>query len=251
MGCGASGLLVASLIGTLMRGAGVPQAVHLGLIVPVVMLGIAVFAWPMAAAPARAHSAAPSGFRFALPTGMTLLLVGYVVASALLEGGLRNWSVIFMRDSFSAPGWVDTLTLPAFLAAQAGGRLLADRAVTRWGPVRLAEALALLSLTGLLLVVFAPVLSVALVGFALIGLGVCVSFPLSTSAAARIGDRPSSENVAALTMSTQLLLLGAPALLGFIATAWGIRITFAVMIPPILVAIYLARYLAPKPLAAQ
>jgi MFS family permease len=174
------------------------------------------------------------------------LLVGYAFGSALLEGGLRNWSVIFMRDSFAAPDWVDTLTLPAFMTAQSIGRLLADRAVTRWGPVRLARGLGATALVGLLLVVFSPNLVVALVGFALIGAGVCVAFPLSTSAAARLGDRPASQNVAALTMSQQVLMLGTPAVLGWIATTASIRVTFAVMVPTLLLAIYLAKYLAPR-----
>jgi MFS family permease len=244
------GLLTASLIGTLMRGLAIAPGPHFALIVPVTALGIAVFASPTQSAPPRPHSAAAARFRVALPTGMTLLLVGYVAASSLLEGGLRNWSVIFMRDSFSAPAWVDTLTLPAFLTAQSIGRLLADRAVARWGAVALARSLALTALLGLLLVIFSPTLVVALMGFTLIGAGVCVAFPLSTSAAAQLGDRPSSENVAALTMSQQILLLGTPALLGAIATAWGIRATYAVMVPPILLAAYLARYLAPRRPAA-
>lgn len=240
------GLLTASLIGTVMSGAGVAPAVHFAVILVPVLIGLALFAWPMQSAPARPHAAAAKGFRIALPTTMTLLLLGYAVAAALLEGGLRNWSVIFMRDSFSAPEWVDTLTLPAFMTAQSIGRLLADRAVTRWGPVRLARALGLTALCGLLLVVFSPNLIVALIGFALIGFGVCVAFPLSTSAAARLGDRPASQNVAALTMSQQIVLLGAPALLGWIATVASIRVTFAVMLPPLLLAIYLAKYLAPR-----
>ena len=243
------GLLTASLIGTAMRGLGVAPALHFALIVPVVVVGIALVGWPMRTAPPRAHSAPAKAIRIAVPTRMTLLLLGYAVASALLEGGLRNWSVIFMRDSFSAPAWVDTLTLPAFMTAQSIGRLLADRAVTRWGPVRLARGLAVVALAGLLLVIFSTHLVVALIGFAMIGIGVCVAFPLSTSAAARLGDRPASENVAALTMSQQILLLGAPALLGLIATVWSIRLTFAVLLPPLLLAIYLAKYLAPRPAA--
>ncbi|MDB5538364.1 MAG: hypothetical protein JWQ89_91 [Devosia sp.] len=240
------GLLTASLIGTAMSGAGVVPAVHFAVLLVPVAIGIALVAWPMHVAPPRPHAAKTTGLRIALPTPMILLLLGYAVAASLLEGGLRNWSVIFMRDSFAAPEWVDTLTLPAFMTAQSIGRLLADRAVTRWGPVRLARALVLTALVGLVLVVFSPNLIVALIGFALIGFGVCVSFPLSTSAAARLGDRPASENVAALTMSQQVLLLGAPALLGWIATVASTRVTFAVMLPPLLLALYLARYLAPR-----
>lgn len=242
------GLLTSSLVATAMRGAGVSPAIHFALVFVPVLIGIALVALPMRSAPPRPHAGAgaAAGPRIALPTGMTLLLVGYAFGSALLEGGLRNWSVIFMRDSFVAPEWVDTLTLPAFMAAQSIGRLLADRAVTRWGPVRLARGLGLTALAGLLLVILSPNLVVALVGFFLIGAGVCVAFPLSTSAAARLGDRPASQNVAALTMSQQILLLGTPAVLGWIATVASIRVTFAVMLPPLLLAIYLARYLEPR-----
>ena len=43
-----------------------------------------------------------------------------------------------------------------------------------------------------------------------------------------------------------MLLLFAPALMGWIATVASIRVTFAVLLPPLLLAFYLARYLAPR-----
>lgn len=240
------GLLVSSLAGAAIRGAGMEPVLHFALIGVPTALGIVLVALPFAEAPARVHAGGAAARRIALPSVMTLLLLGYSVASSFAEGGLRNWSVIFMRDSFSAPDWLETLTLPVFMAAQAAGRLLADRAVTRFGPVRFAQALVVTALGGLLLIVFSPNLPLALLGFALLGAGVCASFPLSTSAAARLTDRPSSENVAALTMSQQVLLLGAPALLGWVADGYGIRTAFAIMIPPLILAFHLAHYLAPK-----
>ena len=60
------------------------------------------------------------------------------------------------------------------------------------------------ALAGCLLVTLAPNLYVALAGFMLVGIGVCASYPLTTSAAARLGDRPSSQNVASLTMAVQV-----------------------------------------------
>ena len=241
------GLLVTTLVATLARAAAIPVSVHFGLTVIPVLLGTLYFALPMQPAPPRPHAPALKRFRVATLTPLLLPLLGYSIASSLLEGGLRNWSVIFMRDNFSAPDWVDTLTLPCFVAAQSIGRLLGDWAVARFGPVRLARVLALVALAGTALVVFSPNLELALLGFVLIGAGVCISFPLSTTAAARLGDRPASENVAALTMAQQLLLLGAPALLGLIADTLSIRATFAVMIPPMIAALWLARYLAPRP----
>jgi fucose permease len=142
---------------------------------------------------------------------------------------------------------VDTLTLPVFVGATALGRFLADRVIARYGPVRVARMLAIVSLLGLGVIVTAPMLEIALAGFLLVGVGVCVSFPLATSAAAQLGDRPSSENVAALTMTMQLVLLGAPALLGAVAENFGIRMTFAIILPMVVLSIWSARYLAPRP----
>jgi MFS family permease len=152
-----------------------------------------------------------------------------------------------MRDSFAAPPWVDTLTLPFFLVAQSLGRLSGDRLVMRFGVTTVAKTLTATALVGLLLVIFAPALEIALAGFLLIGLGVCVSFPLTTSAAARLGDRPSSQNVASLTLGTQIVLLGAPAVLGFVAQRYGVRITFASTLPFIIASVWLARFVAPQP----
>ena len=240
------GQLTTVSVGALVRGLGVPAALHLGAIVPAILVAVLVIVWPMRGAPARAHTRTGPQKGMSLPTLATVLLVGYAIGGAILEGAVRNWSVIFMRDSFVAPAWVDTLTLPAFIGATVIGRLLADQFITRYGPVRFARALGLVSLFGLALVVLSPNLTIALLGFACVGLGVCVSFPLSTSAAARLGDRPASENVAALTMTTQITLLGAPALLGYIASTFGIRSIFIVVVPVVAAAVFLARYLEPK-----
>ena len=138
------------------------------------------------------------------------------------------------------------LSLTFFVGATVVGRLVADGLTTRFGPVRFARTLGVISLVGLGAVALSPNVPVALLGFAVIGIGVCVSFPLSMSAAARLGDRPASENVAALTMTTQITLLGVPALLGWVADAFGIRAIYVVVIPVVVLAVYLARYLAPR-----
>jgi MFS family permease len=196
-------------------------------------------------APPRPHSGAQVR-RLALPTLAVLVLVGFALGPTLLEGALRNWSVIYMRDSFAAPSWVDTLSLPVFLAAHALGRLNADRFVTRFGVVSTARVLTAMALIGAAMVFVAPNLVVALVGFLFIGVGVCTSYPLTTSAAARLGDRPSTENVASLTFATQAILLGAPPVLGWVATNLGDRAIFGLLLAPVVLSIYLARNLAPR-----
>jgi MFS family permease len=75
---------------------------------------------------------------------------------------------------------------------------------------------------GVLLVVFAPSGWLALVGFAMMGIGTSVIFPLAMSAAAQLTDRPARTNVASLAqVSFVAFLLGSP-LLGYIAEYFGI-----------------------------
>ncbi len=239
------GQLAVFLLGALARGLEVSPALHFGAFLPVVVIATLLVIVPMRAAPVRGH-APTSARRFALPTGATLRLLGFMLGGALVEAATRTWSVIYARDSFAAPDWADAMTLPLFVAGIALGRFLADGWSHRYGPARVAQVLMAIALAGLAVVVFAPSLPIALAGFALLGLGICTSFPASTSAAAQIGDRSSSENVAALTLSLQTVLLGAPPLMGFIADALGVRTTFALVGPFLLAALLLARALEPR-----
>lgn len=243
------GQLAVFLFGVLARGWQLSPALHFGLIVPIVLVGTLVVVLPLHAAAARGHAAVGLRRRLALPSGATIRLLGFALGGSLVEAAARNWSVIYSRDSFAVPDWADALPLPVFVAAIAFGRFFADGWVTRHRPAPVGRALMGVALGGLGLVVFAPGLPVALCGFALLGLGVCTTFPASTSAAAQIGDRPSSENVAALTLSVQVVMLGAPAMMGLVADAFGIRVTFAVIAPMLVLAMLLARALEPRPVA--
>jgi hypothetical protein len=49
-----------------------------------------------------------------------------------------------------------------------------------------------------------------------------------------------------MTMTTQITLLGAPALLGWVADVFGVRAIYLVVIPVVLMALWLARYLGTK-----
>jgi len=240
------GYLLATLLGTLAEAGGLSPFMHLLLLALPLAPATLWLCLGLAPAPARPHTA-PVARRVALPTLAILLLVLFTLGPALLEGALRNWSVIYMRDSFDAPSWVDTLSLPVFLVAHAVGRLNADRLVMRFGVVAVARVLTAVALAGTLAVVFAPALWVALLGFVLIGVGVCTAYPMTTSAAAQIGDRPASLNVASLTFATQAILLGSPAALGWVAQHWGIASIFSVLVPTLVLSLWLARVLAPRP----
>lgn len=224
------GFLATALIGAAMRGLGISPALHLGLLAPLLIAALFFVAWPMPASTARPH-AGSTGRKLGLPTLATLALVAFGLGAGLTEGASRAWAIIYLRDSFTVAPWIQSLALPALVAAMAICRLGADRVLDRYGPVRTARVLAATAIAGLVLVVFAPNAWIALLAFVLIGIGICVLYPLMLSSAARLGDRPASQNVAAVTMVFQLVNLGAPALIGAVAQGFGVRMAFAMLVP--------------------
>lgn len=225
------GFLVTALFGAAMRGLDVSPALHLGAMAPFLILALLLIALPMASLPARPHAGEGRMRRIALPTAATLALVAFGLGAGLTEGASRAWAIIYLRDSFSVAPWVQSMALPALVGAMAICRLGADRVLDRFGPVSTARVLSAIAITGLVLVIVAQDAVVGIFAFVLIGIGICVLYPLMLSTAARLGDRPASQNVAAVTMVFQLVNLGAPALIGVVAQGFGVRMAFAMLIP--------------------
>jgi MFS family permease len=240
------GFLLTSLLGAALRGLDVPPALHLWLLAPVVIGLMLAIVLPMPITPPRAHAGNGNARKLAWPTLATMGLVAFGLGAGVTEGAARAWSIIYLRDSFEVAAWVESLALPALLATMALGRLLADRFIDRFGPVRVARLLAGVAIAGMVLLVASPNAPLALAGFGLVGIGICVLFPLMLSAAARLGDRPASQNVAATTLIFQLVNLGAPVLIGTVAQGFGIRMAFAMLLPLLVLTWAMAGKLAPK-----
>ena len=81
-----------------------------------------------------------------------------------------------------------------------------------------------------------------------IGFGSSALFPLAMSAAAQQTDRPAAINVAALAQFSFPAFLLGPPLLGFIAEHFGIQWTFGVGFPLVLLGLFTAHVLAPRPI---
>lgn len=240
-GLWSAGMLLTALGGVLARGVQISAPMHFGLLIPVLLLATLLLLGPMVEAAPRALEGPRKKIRFALPTVATLGLVGFAFAGGFAQMGTQNWSVIYMRDTFGAPDWVDTLTLPAFLLTLTIGRMFADGWNARFGPGPVTLVLVGGGLVGVLAVIFAQDLWQALAGFGLMGLGTCGLFPLMISAAAKIGDRPAADNVSSVIMMTGLVMLAAPPLMGFIAEAWGMRVAYTLLVPAFLLTLGLAR----------
>ncbi len=238
------GMLVASVVGVGARAIPISPTLHFLPILPLVLVATLVLFVGYQAAPRRNTGQTRRGL--AMPDRVTLLLMAFGISASIAQSTTQNWSVIFMRDTFAAPDWIDTLTLPAFLLAMSLGRFFADGWVTRFGTIAVSRALAATALMGSLLVVTTPILGLAILGFALQGVGTAALFPIMVTAAAQAPTRTAEENVAAVILATSLVMLVAPLIVGWTADTLGLRIAFALVLPFFLLTMLLAPLTRPQ-----
>ena len=172
---------------------------------------------------------------FVKPTKAVLALVVLTLSPMLLESASIDWSVIYMRDIFFTPPFINGLAIVMVALTQFSVRYYADQYVEIYGSEKVSKISVVAMLIGVVSVCFSNSPYLSLVGFAFIGGGSAVIFPLAMSAAAQKTDRPAAINVASLAQISFLVFLLAPPILGFIAENFGIRISFGIGLPLVIV----------------
>tara|TARA_Y100000991_G_scaffold182347_1_gene145495 strand:+ start:8250 stop:9386 length:1137 start_codon:yes stop_codon:yes gene_type:complete len=172
---------------------------------------------------------------FVKPTKAVLALVVLTLSPMLLESASIDWSVIYMRDIFFTPPFINGLAIVMVALTQFSVRYYADQYVEIYGSEKVSKISVVAMLIGVISVCFSNSPYLSLVGFVFIGGGSAVIFPLAMSAAAQKTDRPAAINVASLAQISFLVFLLAPPILGFIAENFGIRISFGIGLPLVIV----------------
>lgn len=237
------GFLAASGLSVLAIRAGVTPLQQFWAMAALTALAALVVIWPLVESPARAHDRAGKPPRLALPDRLSLLMMGFASFGVVLEVMARSWSVIYLRDAFQTEDWIAAVGLPVFIAMQTLGRLVSDPMVARLGEVGFGRLLAVTGFVGLVLVVGAPGVGLALLGTALTGLGASAIYPLVISALARNEERPSTESMAGFSILQNLAFLIAPALFGLATEVMDLRLAMALFLPLPVLGFFYARAL--------
>ena len=184
---------------------------------------------------------APGLSRPAGHTGVwrTVLLLGVIaLCSTYGEGAVSDWGALHLREDLGAASGIAAAGYAAFALAEACGRLAGSTLLARLGQTRVLVYGGVVTFAGMITAALSPVLPLALVGFALAGLGVANAFP---TAMARVGILGGPHGVAiASTLGYAGFLLGPPAI-GFLAGAISLRVALTTVSLLALVAIFLAR----------
>lgn len=241
------GFFGAGLFGAGVAQLGISTETHLALVVPLSVLGAVLLFGDYQPSPKRAEAKAEKTPLVAKPSAVILILVAVTLSAMLLEGASLDWSAIYMRNVFASDPFVSGLAVAAFAFSHAATRFFADSIVDRHSPAGVTRLLCGFMAAGVLLVFLSPSPALSLAGFVLLGIGSSAIFPLAISAAAQRTDRPSAINVAALAQISFVIFLVGPPLLGFIAEHWGIRWSFGVGLPLVVLSFLLAGSLGEKP----
>jgi len=161
-------------------------------------------------------------------------LIILTLSPMLLESASIDWSVIYMRDVFSTPPFLNGMAIVMVAFTQFSIRYYADQFVEIYGSDIISKISIIAMFIGVTLVFFSNFPYLSLIGFAFIGGGSAVLFPLAMSAAAQKTDRSAASNVASLAQISFLIFLLAPPFLGYIAENFGIRISFGIGLPLII-----------------
>jgi MFS family permease len=179
------------------------------------------------------------GFKF----GLLRPLLGLAVLSFLVmgsEGAIEHWSKLYMldvvrisSDELAGFGFV------AFSATMMLGRFWGDGVSSRFGPLKIIMGGTLLASIGFVAVLSA-LYGVALIGFALVGLGFSVIIPELFRLAGKTKGVSSSEGIAVVAGLGYVGFLASPALLGFLSSVGGLGWSFTALLVVAVVAFLIA-----------
>lgn len=172
-----------------------------------------------------------------------VLLVGIALMCVYIaDSGASNWSAVYLNDGLGSSEGTAALAYGVYAFMTMVGRIVVDRYVDRVGPVPLVRVGGVVAVVAAAVVALAPSPLVALVGFGILGLGICPAIPLAFSAAASHDKTASGVAVARVNVFNYAgFVLGAP-LIGGIAESASLRWAFAALVPVLLVVPLLAPY---------
>jgi sugar phosphate permease len=151
-----------------------------------------------------------------------------LIAGMVSESAVSDWGQEFLRReadmSISAAG----LAISFFTGAGFIGRITGDWLAERIGGARMLLCCGLTSILGICLATLSRDGVIAMVGFALLGLGLACIAPLMLSAAGRKDPANAGRNVGIVNGIGFAGLLGGPAAYSYVVTTYGIGALFYV-----------------------
>lgn len=165
-----------------------------------------------------------------LPVVIVLLCGGVVLCAFFLEAVVESWSALHVERTLGGRAAEGALA-PAILGlTMAAGRLMGQSVAHRFADTAIIGIGSVMACAGAFVAAVAPAPAIAYLGFAIIGLGTSVVGPLALAMVGRLV--PPAQRVRAVAHVNVMgfsAYVFAPAVMGAVSDAFGLRWAFAVV----------------------
>ncbi|UZI30529.1 MFS transporter [Streptomyces sp. VB1] len=163
------------------------------------------------------------------------------------DSTVSNWSAKYLQDVLGGSEQLATVPYNVYMVTTLLGRAVGDLGVRRFGAVAVVRGGSLLAAGGFAVVAVAPGAWVGMLGFTMLGFGLCVIVPQTFAAAGRMFPGHSDAAVARLNIFNYVgFLVGSP-LVGALGDAWSYRGAMLVPMVLVLATLVYARAFGPEP----
>ncbi|MFJ5893773.1 MFS transporter [Streptomyces californicus] len=163
------------------------------------------------------------------------------------DSTVSNWSAKYLQDVLGSSEQLATVPYNVYMVTTLLGRTVGDLGVRRFGAVAVVRGGSLLAAGGFVVVAVAPGAWVGMLGFTMLGFGLCVIVPQTFAAAGRMFPGNSDAAVARLNIFNYVgFLVGSP-LVGALGDAWSYRGAMLVPMVLMLATLVYARSFGPEP----
>ncbi|MET9708244.1 MFS transporter [Streptomyces griseus] len=198
-------------------------------------------AGPKEKEPGPAGAGGAVSFRLLLPLCLVMSFA-YIGDSTV-----SNWSAKYLQDVLGGSEQLATVPYNVYMVTTLLGRAVGDLGVRRFGAVAVVRGGSLLAAGGFAVVATAPGAWVGMLGFTMLGFGLCVFVPQTFAAAGRMFPGSSDAAVARLNIFNYVgFLVGSP-LVGALGDAWSYRGAMLVPMVLVLATLVYARAFGPEP----
>lgn len=193
------------------------------------MAAASVFAFVLILATATSLSVPEEGSAeppvgFAWPSRAVLLIGGLAFLCMFAEGAIAEWSGVYLVSAAAVTTAVATSGYSGFSLAMTVGRLFGDRIVHALGAARVVLLGAAIAALGVGLTLAVPRVEIAVIGYALAGLGIANIVPVLFSAGGNaVAGHPGVGVAMAATCGYAGFLLSPP-LIGVFAEVFSLRV---------------------------
>jgi MFS family permease len=154
------------------------------------------------------------------------------------EGAVLDWSALYLGQEKAASVTLSGFGFAAFSLTMATMRFAGDFVRDRLGAVKTLRVCTVFAIVGMLLAALAPNAELAIIGFALCGIGISNMVPIAFSAAGNIPGLQPGIGISVVTTMGYSGMLVAPSAIGFAAEHVGF--SPVLMALPVLLLIVLA-----------